>query len=59
MSTAPDTSTAARALAAAGDHDSARDVAALDVAARGVERKLAPTRLGVVERLMFGPAPSV
>ena len=59
MSTAPDTSTAARALAAAGDQDSARDVAALDLAARGVDRKLAPTRLGIVERLMFGPAPSV
>ena len=59
MSIAPDTSTAARALAAAGDQDSARDVAALDLAARGVDRKLAPTRLGIVERLMFGPAPSV
>jgi alkylation response protein AidB-like acyl-CoA dehydrogenase len=59
MSTVPDISTAARALAAAGDQDSARDVAALDLAARGVDRKLAPTRLGLVERLMFGPAPSV
>ena len=58
--TAPhDNSTAAKALAAAGDHDSARDVAALDVAARGVERKLAATRSGLVERLIYGPAPDI
>ncbi len=52
-------STAAKALAAAGDHDSARDVAALDGAARGVERKLAATRTGLVERLVYGPAPTL
>jgi alkylation response protein AidB-like acyl-CoA dehydrogenase len=58
--TAPlDNSTAAKALAAAGDHDSARDVAALDGAARGVERKLAATRIGLVERLIYGPAPAL
>lgn len=59
MSTPPEHSTAARALEAAGDHESARDVAALDLAARGVDRKLKPSRAGLVERLMFGPAPSV
>ena len=59
MTAPPDNSTAAKALAAAGDHDSARDVAALDVAARGVERKLAATRSGLVERLIYGPAPDI
>jgi alkylation response protein AidB-like acyl-CoA dehydrogenase len=58
MGTVSDNSTAARALAAAGEHESARDVAALDLAARGVDRKLAPTRSGLVERLIYGPAPS-
>lgn len=52
-------STAAEALAAAGDHESARDVAALDGAAHGVERKLAATRSGLVERLVYGPVPTV
>jgi alkylation response protein AidB-like acyl-CoA dehydrogenase len=47
MTAATDNSTAAKALAAAGDQDSARDVAALDVAARGVERKLAAVRNGL------------
>jgi alkylation response protein AidB-like acyl-CoA dehydrogenase len=59
MNLTTENSTAARALAAAGDQDSARDVAALDGAARGVERKLAATRVGLVERLIFGPTPSV
>jgi alkylation response protein AidB-like acyl-CoA dehydrogenase len=54
-----ETSTTAAALAAAGDAESARDVGALDGAARGVERKLAATRMGLVERLVYGPAPSV
>jgi alkylation response protein AidB-like acyl-CoA dehydrogenase len=58
MTAGTDESTAARALAAAGDQDSARDVAALDGAARGVERKLAAVRTGLVERLLYGPAPS-
>jgi len=58
MTAATDHSTAARALAAAGDSESARDVAALDGAARGVERKLKPARSGLVERLLYGPAPS-
>jgi alkylation response protein AidB-like acyl-CoA dehydrogenase len=59
MTASHDSSTAAKALAAAGDHDSARDVAALDGAARGVERKLAATRTGLVERLIYGPAPAL
>jgi alkylation response protein AidB-like acyl-CoA dehydrogenase len=57
MAAATDNSTAAKALAAAGDQDSARDVAALDGAARGVERKLAAVRSGLVERLLYGPPP--
>jgi alkylation response protein AidB-like acyl-CoA dehydrogenase len=59
VTASPDQSTAAKALAAAGDAESARDVAALDGAARGVERKLAATRSGLVERLIYGPAPAV
>jgi alkylation response protein AidB-like acyl-CoA dehydrogenase len=59
MTAVTDNSTAAKALAAAGDQDSARDVAALDGAARGVERKLAAVRSGLVERLLYGPAPAV
>ena len=52
MSTSSDDSTTARALAAAGDHASARDIAALEAAARGVDRKLAPTTiLTVLSRL--------
>ncbi len=52
-------STTARALAAAGDAESARDVGALDTAAEAVDRKLAPSRTGLVERLMYGPRPTV
>jgi alkylation response protein AidB-like acyl-CoA dehydrogenase len=52
-------STTARALAAAGDADSARDVGALDSVAQAVDRKLAPTRTGLVERLIYGPVPAV
>jgi alkylation response protein AidB-like acyl-CoA dehydrogenase len=52
-------STAARALAAAGDLDSARDVGALDSAAQAVDLKLAPKRAGLVERLIYGPPPDV
>jgi alkylation response protein AidB-like acyl-CoA dehydrogenase len=59
MTAATNNSTAAQALAAAGDPESARDVAALDAAARGVERKLAAARAGLVERLLYGPAPTV
>lgn len=59
MNASSEESTAAKALAAAGDAESARDVAALDGAARGVERKLASTRRGLVERLIYGPVPAV
>jgi alkylation response protein AidB-like acyl-CoA dehydrogenase len=59
VTASPEPSTAAKALAAAGDAESARDVAALDGAARGVERKLAAIRSGLVERLIYGPTPAV
>jgi alkylation response protein AidB-like acyl-CoA dehydrogenase len=52
-------SPAARALAAAGDLDSARDVGALDRAALAVDRKLGAQRKGLVERLIYGPTPEV
>lgn len=51
-------STAARALAAAGDAESARDVGALDTAAAGAQKRLARTRSGLVERLVYGPRPA-
>ena len=59
--TAPDAtrSTTAEALEAAGDQLSARDIGALDAAISGVERKLAPSRPGLVERLIYGLAPGV
>ena len=56
LSGAPDSTTAA-ALEAAGDNLSARDIGALDTAARAVDRKLAPSRPGIVERLIYGPVP--
>lgn len=51
------TSTAARALAAAGDAESARDVGALDAAARQAAVRLGRKHKGLVERLIYGPAP--
>jgi alkylation response protein AidB-like acyl-CoA dehydrogenase len=59
MSTTDETSTTARALAAAGDAAGAVDVGALDSAAEAVDRKLAATRTSLVERLIYGPAPAV
>lgn len=52
-------STAAEALAAAGDRASAHDIGALDAAALAVERKVAASRRGIVERLIYGPPPGV
>jgi alkylation response protein AidB-like acyl-CoA dehydrogenase len=52
-------STTARALQAAGDGEGARDIGALDEASGGADRKLAPTRRGLVERLIYGPAPDL
>lgn len=52
-------STTADALAAAGDLASARDIGALDAAAQAVEKKLAATQRGLVERLIYGPRPDV
>lgn len=51
------TSTAAKALAAAGDAESARDVGALDDAARQAAARLGRKRTGLVQRLIYGPAP--
>jgi alkylation response protein AidB-like acyl-CoA dehydrogenase len=50
-------STSAAALAAAGDPEAARDIGALDSVVSAVDRKLAPTRRSLVERLIYGPAP--
>jgi alkylation response protein AidB-like acyl-CoA dehydrogenase len=50
-------STTSMALEAAGDSESAVDIAALDDVAQAVEKKLAATRTGLVERLIYGPAP--
>ncbi len=52
-------STAAQALEAAGDAESARDVAALDDSARGAHLRLGQRRTSLVERLMYGPPPPV
>lgn len=51
------TSTTAKALDAAGDGEAARDIGALDRANAGADRKLAPKRRGLVERLIYGPTP--
>ena len=50
-------STTARALASAGDADSARDVGALDDVAKAVDLRIGSAQVGLVERLIFGPAP--
>ena len=50
-------SASSAALAAAGDAEGARDVGALDSALSAVDRKLAPVRRSLVERLIYGPAP--
>ncbi len=54
-----ESSTTEKALEAAGDLDSARDVGALDRVAQAVDRKLGAVRTGLVERLIYGPAPTV
>jgi alkylation response protein AidB-like acyl-CoA dehydrogenase len=52
-------STTAAALLAAGDREAARDIGALDRATEAADRKLAATERGLVERLIYGPAPSI
>jgi len=52
-------STAVEALAAAGDRAQAEDVAALEAATEGAQRKLDITRDSLVERMIYGPAPGV
>jgi alkylation response protein AidB-like acyl-CoA dehydrogenase len=54
----PEASTAAKALAAAGDAESARDVGALDDAARSAALRLGRQKRGLVERLVYGPQPA-
>jgi alkylation response protein AidB-like acyl-CoA dehydrogenase len=54
----PAESTAAKALAAAGDADSARDVGALDAAAKQAANRLGRNKKALVERLIYGPAPA-
>ena len=56
---AQSTSTAAMALAAAGDAESARDVSALDDAAKQAALRLGKKKQSLVERLIYGPAPAV
>ena len=51
------TSTAAQALAAAGDLESARDVGALDSAALAAQERLGAHKRSLVERLIYGPRP--
>jgi len=55
---ARETSTAAKALAAAGDVESARDVSALDASAQQAALRLGRKQRGLVERLIYGPRPS-
>ncbi len=50
-------STAAQALAAAGDSQQAQDVAALDDSAAAAQKRLGASKRGLVERLVYGPAP--
>lgn len=57
MTTSPKASTAAQALAAAGDAESARDVGALDDAAEKAAQRLGANKKGLVERLIYGPLP--
>lgn len=47
------------ALDAAGDRESARDIAALDEVAQAVDKKLSATQSSLVERLIYGPQPSI
>lgn len=55
--TSHESSTAAKALAAAGDAESARDVGALDDAAKQAAARLGASKKGLVERLIYGPLP--
>lgn len=59
MTTSPKASTAAQALAAAGDAESARDVGALDDAAEKAAQRLGANKKGLVERLIYGPLPEI
>ncbi len=54
----PQSSASARALAAAGDVEAARDVGALESAVGAVASKLATRRSSLVGRLIYGPWPA-
>lgn len=58
LSSSQPASTAARALAAAGDAESARDVGALDSVAAAAQARLGRAHRGLVERLVYGPRPA-
>ncbi|MDH5359780.1 MAG: acyl-CoA/acyl-ACP dehydrogenase [Gammaproteobacteria bacterium] len=60
LSTDPSThSTTAEAMAAAGDIQSANDIASLDTATRAADEKIAANKTGLVERLIYGPRPGL
>ncbi len=52
-------SAATEALLVAGDATQAADVAALEAAQSGAQQKLGTTRVSLVERMLYGPQPSV
>lgn len=52
-------SAATEALIAAGDAAQAEDVAALEAASAGAQRRLQPSRKSIVERMMFGDTPEL
>ncbi len=52
-------SSAAEALAAAGDREAAEDIGGLDAAAGAADARLAAVRSGLVERLIYGPLPDI
>ncbi len=52
-------SAAAEALAAAGDRSQAEDIAALEAASLGAQQKLGASRMSLVERMIYGPAPDI
>ncbi len=52
-------SAATEALVIAGDQAQAEDVAALEAALEGARAKLKTSRTGLVERMIYGPAPAV
>ena len=52
-------SAAAKALEVVGDYAQAQDVGAIDAAMAGVQEKLKTTQKSLVQRLIYGPSPSL